>query len=79
MVAGHYSHSSHGLSDGVCGCLDGVWMGHFWDCLINAPGGCSDLLWVQDIYDWVTGVICLGVIVGMPVWIAQNEGPVRGF
>ena len=35
-------------------------MSHFWDCLIYAPGGCSDLIWAQDYYDWFAGIVSFG-------------------
>ncbi len=50
----------------------GVVMNHLLRCLWT-NGDCSDLQWLQDAYDYVTGFVSLAVICGMTIWILWDE------
>ena len=51
-------------------------MTHFWFCLWTDPGqhnGCSDLTWLSDLYDYITGFVGLAAILGFTVAIMLDR------
>ncbi len=47
-------------------------MDHLLHCLWT-NGSCSDLQWLQDAYDYVTGFTSIAVICGTTIWILWDE------
>ena len=52
-------------------------MNHFWFCVLWADpaqrNGCSDLMWLSDLYEYTTGFIGLAAILGLTVAIVLDK------
>lgn len=47
---------------------------HIWFCMwADGRSGCSDLQWLSDIYDEITGTLFFACMAGMIIWIQVDE------